>query len=102
MFFFQSDIFVFYSLIAVIIAQRLFELNLSARNENTLKNKYNARIVSPSENRKLKLFHSLWFIALIVEGAVFGRLINTSLLLISYGTILISQTLRILSIIVLV
>lgn len=95
---FQSDIFVFYSLIAVIIVQRLFELNFSARNENTLKNKYNARVVSPSENRKLKLFHSLWFIALIVEGAVLGRLINTNLLLISYGAILIAQTLRFLSI----
>lgn len=50
------------------IIQRISEMLISSNNEKWLKLNCGAVEVDPSEGLRMKLFHSLWFVSLIVES----------------------------------
>lgn len=45
------------------VIQRLFELNLSAKNSKILGLRFNAKIADPIDSMRMKIVHILWFIA---------------------------------------
>ena len=49
------------------IIQRLSEVAMSRENEKWLKEHCSAKEVDPLESLRMKIFHSLWFVALILE-----------------------------------
>lgn len=56
------------AIILFYIFQRLTEMFLSKSNEKWLKENYAAVEVNPKESVLMKVFHSLWFISLLVEA----------------------------------
>jgi methyltransferase len=55
-------------MIAFYILQRISEMIFSRKNEIELKKYHQAIEVSPRETLKMKLFHTIWFISLIIES----------------------------------
>ncbi|MCP4915019.1 MAG: hypothetical protein GY909_18015 [Oligoflexia bacterium] len=89
-----NDIYVFYGLLVVIIFQRLFEMDLSKRNEERLSQNYGARIVKSKESKLLKVFHTVWFLSLFIEGWFFGKTAPKEILIMCYFIVLVAQGLR--------
>lgn len=58
------------AIIVFYIIQRISEMAFSKYNEAILKEKYEAHEVNPRETLKMKLFHTTWFICLLVESNI--------------------------------
>lgn len=56
------------AIILFYIIQRISEMAFSNHNESILKKNNQAVEVNPSETLKMKLFHTLWFVGLIIES----------------------------------
>lgn len=57
-------------------------------------NKYFAKIKFPSESLQMRVFHSLWFVALIVETSLRGDLLQGFWFYFSVSILILAQVLR--------
>ncbi len=63
-----KDILILNGIIIFYIIQRMSEVLISKENEVWLKKHCNAVEVNPREGLRMKIFHTLWFISLLVEA----------------------------------
>jgi methyltransferase len=63
-----KEIIILNSIILFYILQRVSEMLISRKNEVWLKNHCGAIEVDPAEGKKMKIFHTLWFVSLIIEA----------------------------------
>lgn len=66
------------------IVQRLSEVFMSKENEKWLKENCSAKEADPSESLRMKIFHSLWFVALILEVNIKKELYSNTVSLVIY------------------
>lgn len=76
------------------IIQRLFELYLSHKNELFLVQKYNAQYSSKSDSLRMKLFHSCWFVSLIIEANLKHSFLNGCYLYPVVFFLIVAQSIR--------
>lgn len=76
------------------LIQRLSELFLNKTNERFLIENFDAVEIDPTDSLRMKIFHSLWFIALISESLWHGKLVNNELSMISFVILIIAMLIR--------
>ncbi len=64
------NVFILNGIILFYIIQRISEIFLSKKNEKWLRENLNAIEVNPKESLRMRVFHTLWFIALITEANI--------------------------------
>lgn len=77
------------------ILQRLSELVISKSNEKWLKEKYGALEVDPAETLRMKVFHSFWFVSLIIEANIKKSFQPDIVSLFCYMVLVVCLTVRI-------
>jgi methyltransferase len=65
-----KNLFILNGIIIFYIIQRLSEVLISKENEVWLKKHCNAVEVNPREGLRMKIFHTLWFISLLLEANI--------------------------------
>lgn len=66
----SKDMFFLNAIILFYILQRISEMHISNQNEKWLKENCSAVEVDPKESLRMKIFHTFWFIALIIEANI--------------------------------
>lgn len=66
----NRDLVIINGIIFFYILQRLSEVFISNSNEKWLKENCNAVEVYPIESLRMKLFHTLWFVSLVIEANI--------------------------------
>ncbi len=89
--------FIFFLLVLIILLQRGYELIISKRNENYLLE--NGGIEKfPKHYFFMKLMHTFWFVACLVEAGLNGSVPNRYQVFICVLVLIIGQTLRLITI----
>ena len=83
-----------YLIILFYILQRFFEIYLNAVNEKKLIKKYRAELILENEVKVLKLFHALWFFALLTESVYHGKIQNPPYVFITAAVLVLAQVIR--------
>lgn len=65
-----KELIVLNSIILFYILQRISEMLISRKNEAWLKSHCGAMEVDPAEGVKMKIFHTFWFVSLIIEANI--------------------------------
>ena len=82
----SKDMIVLNAIIIFYILQRVSEIFISKQNENWLKENCSAVEVDPTESLGMKVFHTTWFISLLIEANIkqdfFPDLISASIYLV--------------------
>lgn len=89
-----SDKLISFAFIGIFIFERLLELSVNKINNAFMVNTYLAKVKYPKESWQMKMFHSLWFIALIAETAFNGALLQGATFLIVVFILISAQCLR--------
>lgn len=84
---------IFFAIVAAIALQRLFELRLSQQNERSLR-RLGAIEHAPKQMRWMVLLHASWFVAMVLEVWLLGRMFHWGLALGSLLLFGIGQALR--------
>lgn len=90
-----------FGIILFYLIQRLSELVLNNTNERYLMENFDAVEIDPQDSLRMRVFHSLWFVALIAESLWHGKLINSELSMIAFFVLIIAMLIRLHSISVL-
>jgi len=72
-----KDIFILNAIIFFYIIQRMSEVLISKENEVWLKKHCNAKEVNPHEGLRMKVFHTAWFISLLLEANIKHEFISS-------------------------
>lgn len=69
----QKEFIYLYAIILFYIIQRVSELWINNQHENILFEEYGATEIDPNDSKRMRLFHSLWFVSLIAEISWHGK-----------------------------
>lgn len=89
-----NDKLLSFAFIGIYIFERLLELSVNKINNAFMVNTYLAKVKYPKESWQMKLFHSMWFIALIGETVFNGVLLQGSPFLMVVFILVLAQCLR--------
>lgn len=90
----QKEFIYLYAIILFYIIQRVSELWINNQHENILFEEYGATELDPNDSSRMRLFHSLWFLALIVEASLHGKLLTGNFEIIIFTLLIIGQIIR--------
>lgn len=83
-----------YAFIFIFIFERLLELYVNRFNKAFMVNKHFAKIKHPGEAIQMRLFHAVWFIALIAETYFSGVLMTGFWFYLCVAVLILAQALR--------
>lgn len=83
-----------YAFIGVYIFERLLELSVNKFNKAFMVNRHFARVKFPKESLQMKILHAMWFIGLILETHLSGRLASGFLFYSLVCILVLAQALR--------
>lgn len=89
-----NDKLVSYAFIFVFLFERILELFVNYFNKAYMVNKHFARVKYPKEAAQMRIFHTLWFVALIVETYFRGDRLTGVWFYLCVLVLLLAQTLR--------
>lgn len=69
----QKELIYIYAIILFYIIQRMSELWINQQHENILFEEYGAVELDPKDSKRMRIFHTLWFISLIIEVSLHGK-----------------------------
>ncbi len=74
--------------------ERLLELLVNAKNKRKLQVDNKVEVFDRSESAQMKIFHACWFIFLLIESTVWGKLYNGIFIWVILSVLLLAQILR--------
>ncbi|RPJ72327.1 MAG: hypothetical protein EHM20_13895 [Alphaproteobacteria bacterium] len=83
-----------YAFIFIFIFERLIELYVNRFNKAFMVNKYFAKVKYPDEALQMRLFHTIWFIALIAETYFSGVLMTGFWFYFCVAVLILAQVVR--------
>lgn len=89
-----TDKLISFAFIGIFIFERLLELSVNKINNAFMVNTYLAKIKYPKESMQMRLFHSFWFFALIIETSISGALLQGTSFFVVVLILILAQSLR--------
>jgi len=83
-----------YVIIFIFIFERLLELVVNQYNKKMLTKKFSLKVKFPREALQMRIFHSLWFVALLVETYFIGKILEGFFLYFCVLILILAQSLR--------
>lgn len=83
-----------YVIIYIFIFERLIELLVNQYNKKIMVKNYAAKVKFPREALQMRIFHSLWFVALLVETNSNGKMLDGFSLYFCVLILILAQSLR--------
>lgn len=90
----QKEFIYLYGIIFFYIIQRVSELWINRQNEIVLFEEYGATELAPSDSKRMRLFHSSWFLALLLEVSLHGKLLTGNFEIIIFLILIACQIIR--------
>lgn len=89
-----SELVYSYAIILFYLIQRLSELWINKQHETILFEEYGATEVAPTDSKRMRIFHSLWFLSLITEVTLHGKLLTGNFETIVFLILIFGQAIR--------
>ncbi|MDO9182416.1 MAG: isoprenylcysteine carboxylmethyltransferase family protein [Bacteriovorax sp.] len=83
-----------YSIIFMFVIERLIELSVNQFNKKIMISKYAAKIKFPKEALQMRIFHTLWFVSLLAETYISGKMLTGFWFYFCVSVLILAQALR--------
>jgi methyltransferase len=85
---------IFLVVMIILLANRIWEVIISLRNEKILIKHYNAKLLNPDEHKFVFGFHFIWFVCLIFESIKYQTIAKPIIAFVCYFLLLVAYLLR--------